>query len=229
MPDQKTYLPSILLLILSPEFRQATRTDVVGFAEQASRCSWLAETLKEESFTALLVLQLFRNEALTLGNQEIQAAKSLGAALDEIELDFPDLLSPDSQFWRDVKSLRAAISESRALQGFTEELPGLQRKMFEAARSRTVAKSFGAIRRRLLVEILVDGIVVACIFVAIRMLMGIGIADDGFGAIASRVASFLDENGAAKKYLFVGFASTALVWIGLRSSSRRLAKTLFGK
>ena len=78
-------------------------------------------------------------------------------------------------------------------------------------------------------EILADGIVVACIFVAIRMWMGSGIADDGFGAIAARVSSFVDESGAAKKYLFAGFASAALVWIGLRSSSRRLAKTLFGK
>lgn len=229
VPDQKTYLPSILLLILSPEFRQATRADVVGFSEQASRCSWLVETLKEESFTALLVLQLFREEALTLGNQEIQAAQSLGVALEEIERDFPELLSPDSQFRKDVQSLRAAISDNRAVQGFTEELPGLQRKMFEADRSRNVAKSFGTIRRRLLVEILADGIVVACIFVAIRMWMGSGIADDGFGAIAAHVASFVDGSGAAKKYLFVGFASVALVWIGLRSSSRRLAKTLFGK
>jgi serine/threonine protein kinase len=229
LPDQKTYLPSILLLIISPEFRQATRTDVVGFAEQASRCPWLAETLKEESFTALLVLQLFRDEALTLGNQEIQSAHSLGSALEEIERDYPDLLTLDSQFRMDVQSLRTAISENRAHHGVSEELPVLQRKMFEAARSHTVAKSFGLIRKRLLVEILADGIVVACIFVGIRMWMGNGVADDGFGAIAARVSSFVDGSGAAKKYLFVGFTSAALVWIGLRSSSRRLAKKLFGK
>lgn len=229
VPDQKTYLPSILLLILSPEFRQAIRTEVVGFAEQASRCQWLAETLKEESFTALLVLQFFREEAVSLGNLEIQAAIALDKALNEIERDYPDLLNADAQCRSDVQSLRTAISQNQATRYFAEELPGLQRKMFEAARSRTVAKSFGAIRRRLLVEILADGIVVACIFVAIRMWMGSGIADDGFGAIASRVASFVDESGAAKKYLFAGFASATLIWIGLRSSSRRLAKTLFGK
>ena len=46
VPDQKTYLPSILLLILSPDFRNATRTDVLGFAEQASRCPWMDESTR---------------------------------------------------------------------------------------------------------------------------------------------------------------------------------------
>lgn|GEM_PF-3478750 len=229
VPDQKTYLPSILLLILSPEFRQAIRNEVVSFADQAARCPWLADTLKEESFSALLVLRFFQEDAVSLGNQEIQSAIALDKALNEIERDYPDLLNADAQCRNDVQAFRAAISGSRATQFLTEELPGLQQRMFEAARSRTVAKSFGLIRRRLLVEILADGIVVACIFVAIRMWMGVEIANDGFGAIASRVASFVDESGAAKKYLFAGFASAALIWIGLRSSSRRLARTLFGK
>ena len=123
--------------------------------------------------------------------------------MEEIERDYPDLLTLDSQFRMDVQSLRTAISENRAHHGVSEELPVLQRKMFEAARSHTVAKSFGLIRKRLLVEILADGIVVACIFVGIRMWMGNGVADDGFGAIAARVSSFVDGSGAAKKYLFV--------------------------
>jgi serine/threonine protein kinase len=229
VPDQKTYLPSILLLILSPEFRQATRTDVLGFAEQASRCRWLVETLKEESFTALLVLQLFQEDAVSLGNQEIQAAKSLSAALDEIERDYADLLSPESLFRRDVEDLRTMIAQNRALKGLTDVLPELKRKMFEAARSRTVAKSFNTMRRRLIVEILADGILVACLFVAIRMWMGSGVADDGFGAMSARLATIVDGHEEAKKYLFAGFAAVSLVWIGLRSSSRRLAKRLFGK
>jgi hypothetical protein len=148
--------------------------------------------------------------------------------MNDIERDYPDLLNEDSRYRSDVQSLRTAISENRATQCVIEELPGFQGRMFEAARSRTVAKSFVAIRRRFLLEILADGIAVACIFVAIRMWMGSGIADDGFGPIASRVASFLGESDA-KKYLFAGFVSTALIWIGLRSRSRRLAKTLFGK
>ncbi|MEI7682296.1 MAG: protein kinase [Betaproteobacteria bacterium] len=229
VPDQKTYLPSILLLILSSDFRNATRTDVLGFAEQASRCPWMSETLKEESFTALLVLQLFRDEAVSLGNQEIQAANSLAAALDEIEREYADLLTPESQFRRDVQSLRTAIAENRALKDLTGELPGLKRRMFDAVRSRTVAKSFKTIRRRFVVEILADGILVACLFVGIRMWMGVEIADDGFGAISARLATMVDSHEEAKKYLFAGFAAITLVWIGLRSSSRRLAKKLFGK
>ena len=229
VPDQKTFLPSILLLILSTEFRQTTRTDILGFAEQASRCPWLIETLKDESFTALLILQLFRQEAVSFGNQEIQAATSLSAALDEVERDYADMLTPESPFRRDVQALRTAIVENRALKDFTNALPELKRRMFEAARSHTVTKSFKVIRRRLMVETLADGILVACLFVAIRMWMGSGIADDGFGAMAARLATIIDGQGEAKKYLLAGFVAVSLVWIGLRSSSRRLAKTLFGK
>jgi serine/threonine protein kinase len=229
VPDQKAYLPSILLLILSPEFRQAMRTEVVGFAEQASRCPWLAKTLKDESFTALLVLRLFREEAITFGDQEISAAKLLRAELDAIECDYAEMLTSGSPFRTDVEGLRAEISENQALRALTDALPGLKKRLFEAAKSKTVATSFKAIRSRLIVEVLADGILVACLFVVFRMWMGKEIADDGFGAMAAPVASVVDGDGGAKKYLFAGFGSLALVWIGLRFSSRRLAKRLFGK
>jgi len=229
LPDRKTYLPVLLQLILSPEFFEATRNNVAGFAEQASRCAWLAPKLKDDSFAALLAVQTFREEAVSLGNQEIQAANVLGIALEQLKRDYRELLTSDSPFRRDIQSLRAAVAENRAIKGVTDVLPELNRKMFEAARSHTVTRSFKTIRRRLIVEILADGILVACLFVGIRMWMGMGIADDGFGAMAARVAAFIDGHEEVKKYLFTGFAAASLVWIGLRSSSRRLAKALFGK
>ena len=61
------------------------------------------------------------------------------------------------------------------------------------------------------------------------MWMGSEIADDGFGAISARLATIVDGHEEAKKYLFAGFFAITLVWIGLRSASRRLAKKLFGK
>lgn len=229
IPDRTTYLPSLLLLILSPEYLEATRSNVVGFVEQASRCAWLAPKLKDDSFAALLAVQTFREEAISFGNQEIQAANSLVAALDEMERDYADLLTPDSPFRRDIEALREEVAENRALEGFTEVLPDLKRRMFESIRSETVTKSFRDIRAKLMVEILADGILVACLFVAIRMWMGSEVADDGFGAMAARISTIVDGSGETKQYLFAGFAAVSLIWIGLRSSSRRLAKALFGK
>ena len=169
-PDRKTYLPVLLLLILSPEYIKATRSTVGEFIEQASVCTWLAPRLDEDSAAALLIVQTFRKEAISYGN----------------------------------------------------------RKIFEAARSHSVAKSFKTIRRRFLFEILADGILVACLFVALRMWMGAALADDGYSPFAARVAKIIDGGDGAKAYLFVGFAAVTLVWIGLRSGSRRLSKALFG-
>jgi serine/threonine protein kinase len=229
VPDQKTFLPSILLLILSPEFRQAMMSEVAGFAEEVSRCPWLAETLKDDSFTALLVLQLFREEAINAANEEIQAAKRLETELDAIESDYAEMLASGSPFKAEIDGLRTKISENQALGTLTDALPGLKKRMFEAAKLKTVARSFKAIRSRLIFEVLADGILVACLFVLLRMWMGREIADDGFGAVAARVASIVNGDGDAKKYLFAVLGSLALVWIGLRYSSRRLAKRLFGK
>jgi serine/threonine protein kinase len=229
LPDQKTYLPSILLVILSPEFRQATRDEVLGFAEQASRCAWLTDTLRDESFTALLVLNLFRNEAVSLGNQEIRAADSLSAALEQIELEYAELLDVESQFSREVQFARKAITENQALKYSIDELPELKRRLFDAVRSRTVVKSFKTIRSKLIVEIIANAIFVASIFVALRIWLGSEIADDGFGSITARLSAKVDSDAEVKTFLFVGLAVVTLIWIGLRSSSRRLAKKLFGK
>lgn len=229
IPDHNVYIPVLLLMVLSPEYREATKQRVASFSEQAARCAWIAPVLNDDSFAALLAVQSFRDEAVSLGNQEIQAANALESSLDQIQRDYADLLALESPFQREVQTLKLAIAENRALEGFTEALPELKRRMFDAARSQTVAKSFKVIRRRLMVEILADGILVACLFVAIRMWMGSGMADDGFGAMAARVATIVDGHEGAKKYLFAGFVAVSLVWIGLRSSSRRLAKTLFGK
>ena len=46
-----------------------------------------------------------------------------------------------------------------------------------------VAKSLKTMRSRLMVEILADGVLVACLFVAIRMWIGSSMADDGSGRL----------------------------------------------
>lgn len=229
VPDPKTCLPPILLIILSPEFRKATRSDVVGFAEQASRCPWLARTVKEESFTALLVLQAFREEAISFGNREIRAAKELRDELDSVERDYPDLLGNGAPWQAEISKLREAISENRAFQALTETLPEFKKRIFDSARDRTVARAFGTLRSRIALGILADGFLVACLFVVIRILMGESIAGDGFGFLSARLTAQAGGAGEAKSFLFANFAAASLVWIGLRSSARRLAKRLFGK
>lgn len=229
VPDQKTYLPPILLIILSPEFREATRAEVMGFAEQASRCSWLAQTIKEESFTALLVLQAFREHAISFGNREIRSAAELGKELDGVERDYPDLLADGSSWEAEIGKLRESTAENRAFQALTEILPEFKKRIFDSARDRTVAKTFRTLRSRIALEILADGFLVACMFVVMRVLMGESIAGDGFGALSARLTEQGGGAGSAKTFLFANFAAAALVWIGLRSSARRLAKRLFGK
>jgi hypothetical protein len=175
------------------------------------------------------VLQHFREEAINAANEEIQAAKRLETELDAIESDYAEMLASGSPFKAEIDGLRTKISENQALGTLTDALPGLKKRMFEAAKLKTVARSFKAIRSRLIFEVLADGILVACLFVLLRMWMGREIADDGFGAVVARVASIVNGDGDAKKYLFAVLGSLALVWIGLRYSSRRLAKRLFGK
>lgn len=228
-PDPKTFLPVLLLLVLSREYREATRGRVLAFADQASRCPWLAPKLNDDSFAVLLAVQSFRKEAISFGNQEIVAAKALEIAIDEIERDYKDVLASDSPFIQDIGKLRLAIAENRALKELSDTVPELQRRLFEASRSLTVAQSFKKIKRKLWVEILADGILVACLLVTIRMWMGTALADDGFGALAARVSTIVDAHEGAKRYLFAGCILISLVWIGLRSSSRRLAKLFFGK
>ncbi len=228
VPDQRAYLPGILLLILSHEFREATKSEVLEFSEQASRCPWLAKTIREESFTSLLVIRLFREEAVRLGNEEIEAASELQVGLNRLEHEYPHLLNSDRPFQREIWHLRNAVSENWAKEAIAKDFPELERKMFEEARSSTVKESFRLLRRRLVVEIFADGILMASIFLAIRMWMGIVISGDGFGNIAAH----LDDGSFGSKvvviYYFVLISLTAIAWFGLKFVSRLLAKSLFG-
>jgi hypothetical protein len=189
----------------------------------------LARTVKEESFTALLILQALREHAISLGNREIRSAAKLGEELDSVERDYPDLLADGSSWAAEIGKLRESIVENRAFQALTEILPGFKKKIFDSAKDRTVAKTFRVLRSRIALEILADGFLVACLFVVIRVLMGEAIAGDGFGALSARLTEQGGGAGDAKTFLFANFAATALVWIGLRSSARRLSKRLFGK
>lgn len=229
MPDHNTYIPVLLLMVLSPEYRDATKESVASFSEQAARCAWLVPVLADDSFAAMLAALSFRDEAVSLGNREIESANALEKALAEMERDHADLLTPGSAFLGEIKEMRTAISGNRALKALTDDLPELRKRLFEASRALTVTASFKTIRRRMWPEILADGLLVACLLVAVRMWMGSDIADDGFGSIAARVAPFLDGQGAVKKYLFAGWAGVSLAWIALRFTNRRLSRRLFGK
>lgn len=229
VPDQKTYLPVLLLLILSSEYREAISNKVRSFSAQAIRCSRLAPYLTDDSFATLLAVQAFQEEIVLLGNKEIAAAKAVEKALVEFERDYVEVLTPGSGFEREIGGLKTAIAENRALAALTNVLPDLKSRLFEAERALTVARSFKSLRRKQWFEILMDGLCVAGLVVALRIWMGTSIADDGFGAISARISSILDGRGEVKKYLLIGWAGAFFVWIGLRFGSSRLAKKLFGK
>lgn len=229
VPDQKTFLPVLLLLILSPEYRDAMRSQVQSFSQQAARCPWLAPVLKDDSFAALVALQALQEEVVALGNQEIRAAKAVEEAIGEFERDYADVLTPGSEFAREMEGLRAAIAENRAFMEFTNALPDLRRRLFEASRSLTVAQSFKSLRRKQRFEILADGLLVAALLVALRIWMGNSIADDGLGPIAARVSPVLEGHGEVNKYLLAGWAAVLLAWVGFRLCARLVAKKLFGK
>lgn len=229
LPDQKNYLPVLLLLILSPEYRGAIKSNVESFANQAARCSWLAPVLNDDSFASVLALRSFREEALNLGNQEIQAAKSLTDAIVEIKRDYTAVLTPDSPYFREIENLSVSISKNCAVQALTDDLPILRDRLFEASRLLIVTRSFKSLRWKLWLEILADGLIVACLIVAVRMWMGNSLADDSFGPISARVSPILESHREITKYFIAGCAAVFLVWLGIRSSTSRLAKKLFGK
>jgi hypothetical protein len=229
MPDHRTYIPALLLMVLSPEYRTATKEAVAVFSGQAARCSWLAPVLVDDSFAALLAALSFRDEAVSLGDREIDSANTLEKTLAEMERDHADLLTPGSAFRRGIEEMRTSIAGNRAFKALTDDLPDLRKRLFEASRALTVTASFKTIRRRMWPEILADGLLVACLLVAVRMWMGSDIAGDAFGSIAARLSPFLDGASAVKKYLFAGLAGVSLAWVALRFTNRRLSRRLFGK
>jgi len=130
MPDKKSHLPVLLLLILSAEYRTSMERELSSAPAQLARCNWLQPILANHSYAALLSKHSFLGEAKAAGEREIQAAKKLLDEIKNLERDYISIVNESPELASEVAALKNAIEQNRANEALSTELPVVRRKLF---------------------------------------------------------------------------------------------------
>jgi hypothetical protein len=231
MPSSKAYLPPLLLMTLSSEYREVVDEESAGHAMVLERCYWFKNAELDRSNAALLVTRPFLDSAKEQGETEINSAAVVGAALDKLRTDFASVLEGHPKLHAELVAIEAQIAENRAWDAEISSLPALRENIFNQARNTLVSESLAHLFGRSWGECLVDGVLFSAIFVGTRALAGYAIAGDALGFVGDR----LDAVSKAAEWKFHFSLGAVLViagivfWITGRLASRYVSRRLLGQ
>jgi hypothetical protein len=183
LPSPNNYLPALLLMILSQEFRKSLREEITQHSVAIARCFWFKNARLGQSNASLLVSQSFLESAREQGETEIESAENVRIALYKLQTDFASVLVSHSHLRSAVAKIEGQLANNRAWEARTSSLPALSRDLFEQAKTTLVSESVSYQWRRGWSDCAIDGIIFGAIMVGVRSLSGYVMAGDALGFV----------------------------------------------
>jgi hypothetical protein len=181
-PDEKVLSPTLLLTVVSPEFRQALKDEIASTAAQSMRCDWYAVLRGSDGPGAIVIMRRVRDVAMREGEEEIKAAQQLSGEIKSLISDFGEVLAADPEYHGAINALRQAVGANVARKS-RELSQSVRQVLFAKAKEALATGQLKRLRRRWSLEILVDGAILASLFTLARYIIGEVITGDGFAYV----------------------------------------------
>jgi hypothetical protein len=225
-PSEDAYLPSLLLMEISPEYNREIRSRVAEYGDALKNCYWLQDAKLDDGNAAVVIESYLLGRAREQGEKEQSCARQVRAALNGLRKEYAAEIERSEDSRAAFSAIDQQIQHLRAWEAETSTLPELSKRLFEAARLTSVTRVVKRLHILSWWDCLLDGVIFAACLVGLRMGIGYALSRDPFGFISSQLAA-----GAFNDTVPAGFFLVLLTiafWCAGRFLSRFLSDRLFG-